>query len=254
MKLKEQYSKFENTYSDFYSKTLTQYLKKIFLDLDDCSLSSGIYDFKLNKKINSEYFQTLDNGLLTFSQIKRMADFIRCNKFYEDIPIYKSEYKNFVFLLKLFLVNHYHHSTTVEDEANRIRLNNFFNEMEEIISMINLVKDNRNYASHSGLGSYNIFINHNTAIRTLIHYMLSPFYYLKLCNEHFISDDDFFTVCPKFAGVYTFEIKSKNKILFYANEKNITHLINPEFLDHEKHDDNKFYLNFEKLKNELKNK
>jgi hypothetical protein len=238
MKIKHNYSKFEEKYLNIYSKEITPYFKKLFLN--DLPEGTGIYDFKLNKKINFEYFQELDKGLLTLSQIKRMIDFIRCNKFYEDIPIYKHEYKNFVFILKNFLVNHYHHSTTIEEEVNILRLKNFFHEMEKIIQ-------NKDIET-----SYNIFINHNTAIRTFINYMLCKDHYHNLCHEDFINDDDFFTLCPKFAGIYTLEILSDNKILFYANEKNITHLLNRDFL--ERDIENKFYLNFEKLKNDLNKK
>jgi hypothetical protein len=193
---------FENIF--VYLKYFTPYFKEIFLN----EISSGVYDFDLKKNVNIEYFRLLEDGLLTIKQVKNFIDFIRCNKFYEDLQIYSPDYEEFIYLLKNFLINYYHYRTTINEEINLYRLKNFFKEMIRIVESENK--------------SINYIINHNSAIRIFIHFLLNEEVYKTLSLNKKVSDDDFFMICPKFAGRTSFYITEERKIFLEINGRNET--------------------------------
>src|SRR5690606_34535361 len=138
-------------------------------------------------------------------------DFLRCNKYYEDIPIYKEEYKEFISNLKKFLLIYYGNLINSDEETNIMRLKNFFIEFIKIV-------ENEN-------PSYNIFINHNAAIRTFVKFMLSEEEYKRIKNSEEISDEDFFLLCPKFGGKYSLIIRENNSLIFEADGQNVTNKV-----------------------------
>ena len=73
----------------------------------------------------NEYY--LNDPNLSASEIKRLIDFIRCNKLYEDIQIYKREYEQLVELIKIFLVDYYDIIDRYYSSLNILR--NFFDEV-----------------------------------------------------------------------------------------------------------------------------
>ena len=77
-------------------------------------LEKGCFDFNSNTLIDNNFFKDKRNHSLRV--LKILTDFIRCNKFYEDIPIYQTEYKEFAQILKHFLINYYDSSSTIEEE------------------------------------------------------------------------------------------------------------------------------------------
>jgi hypothetical protein len=225
-KLHNQEIEFENTL--IYLKYFTPYFKKIFLE----EISTGIHDFELNKNINLDYFNSFDKGILSLKQLKNFIDFLRCNKFYEDLKINCPEYEEFTYNLKNFLINYYHYRTTINEEISLYRLKNFFNEMIRIVE--------------SEEKSINYMINHNSAIRTFIHFILKEDVYKTLCSNKRICDEDFFMICPKFAGRSSFYIYEDKKILLEINGRNVSSLCKKEILG-----EDGTYINYKNFKQYL---
>lgn len=232
MKIKQGAKLFEKEVSFQYLQFFTPYFKKLFRE----DLGRGVFDFKLNKEIDKEYF-TNNSPVLSVSQVKRLIDFIRCNKFYEDIPIYKTEYIEFVEMVKKFLLNYYNQTTTSHDDICVHRLKHFL-----VDGMFKIVENDP-----LGEHSYSIYINHNTAIRSFIKFMLDGSKYTQICNKDKISEEEFNLICPKFAGEYSIVIYEDKSIEIYANRKNISNLCKKEFVDL-----NENRINFDKFKGYLK--
>jgi hypothetical protein len=229
-KISNQLKYFQSEKEDFYLKKLKPYLKKLILS----DLSGKIIDFSENSVISHEYFERTDFSL---NHLKKLLDFIRCNKFYEDIPIYLPEYSEFIQYAKDFLLTHYNHSSTYEDEFFFYRLNNFFSLLLEIME--------------GNEASYNIFINHNTAIRSLIKFFLSKEAYETLSNSPIDNDEDFFLVCPKFSAEYKLLVRVDKKIQLYVDGRNITQMVKKEFLTNES---GEYFIDYYKFKSYLNRK
>jgi len=222
-KLLRNINNFHNEKEEFYIKMFKPYLKKLILD----DLTGKVYDFTKNEEITKEYFDREDFSL---NEIKKLLDFLRCNKFYEDIPIYKKEYSEFIKNMKEFLVKYYNHSSTYQDDVCYIRLENFFKQLIEIVEE----KDS----------TYNIFINHNTAIRSFIKFFLSEEGYQILSDSCTNRDEDFFVICPKFSAEYKMLITDDKKMKLFILDRDITNYLKKEFLIRQEGEDFVDYFKF----------
>jgi hypothetical protein len=207
--MKKRYKAFDTDNNQHYTGIFREPMQKLILD----DLDEGIYDFKKKKIIDKPYFHPNE---FSIKEIKLLTDFIRCNKFYEDIPIYKPEYMVFSKKLKEFLIDYYHHSSTFEDLICYQRIKYFLKEVLKICEQ--------------NESSVNIFVNHNTALRSLIKFMLSDEGYKELSQKALIEDRYFFLLVPTFGGSYKFEIMNDNYLKMYANDNyDMTKYLKNEF-------------------------
>jgi hypothetical protein len=165
-------------------------------------LTEGIFNFSKNECLDYKNF-TSEN--LFQNDLKKIVDFIKCNKFYEDIPIYKIEYLDMIKKIKTFITN-YSDSLLTEEIINN-RISHIEDRIKQIQSNI--------------IHSFEVFITHDTTIKSLLKYLLIKEPYDEIKQK--IEDDNYFYILnPRFGSCLKVIIYTNNKWELYMDKTNLT--------------------------------